>query len=123
MQAVRPGLTITPVQLAEEEVVVAERDGEVLGFYALALSPPGGELTNLWVDPHHIGSGTGRLMFERAVATARARGVERLRIDAEPHAEPFYRRMGAVQVDSRPSQWIPGRSLPLMEIRLTGPGR
>jgi GNAT superfamily N-acetyltransferase len=118
MQAVRPGLTVTPAQLAEEEVVVAERDGEVLGFYALALSPPDAELTNLWVDPPHIGTGTGRLMFEQAATLARARGVERLLIDAEPNAEPFYRRMGAVQIDSRPSQWIPGRSLPLMELRL-----
>ena len=50
------------------------------------------------------------------VAVARSRGVTSLRIEADPHAEAFYRHAGAVRTGSVPSGSIPGRSLPLLTL-------
>ncbi|TMC05464.1 MAG: GNAT family N-acetyltransferase [Chloroflexi bacterium] len=119
LEACRSELTVTPAQLKAEHVVVAERDGELLGFYALAADPPEGELTNLWVDRPHIGAGVGRALFDHAAALASSLGVQRIRIDADPGAEPFYRRMGAIRIGLSQSGSIRGRSLPLMELLLT----
>jgi GNAT superfamily N-acetyltransferase len=118
LEACRAELTITRAQLEAEHIVVAERDGELLGFYALAAAPPEGELTNLWVDRPHIGTGIGRALLDHAVGIAGKLGVQRLRIEADPGAESFYRRMGAIRVGLTPSGSIPGRSLPLMELLL-----
>nr|WP_211354784.1 hypothetical protein [Stackebrandtia albiflava] len=38
--------------------------------------------------------------------------------DADPGAEPFYRRMGAVRIGEAPSGSVPGRVLPRMTVRL-----
>jgi hypothetical protein len=53
-------------------------------------------------------------------AQAATLGFTALRIDADPHAEGFYRAMGAVRVGETPSSSIPGRMLPLMTVRLSG---
>src|SRR4029450_12861223 len=50
-------------------VLVAERDGEVVGFAALGPSPDpegAGELFAINVDPAHWGSGAGRALLEAA---------------------------------------------------------
>jgi hypothetical protein len=44
LDACRPELTLTPEQVERQRVTVAERDGRVVGFYALAGQPPGGVL-------------------------------------------------------------------------------
>ena len=41
---------------------------------------------------------------------------------ADPHAAPFYERMGARFVRNAPSDAIPGRTLPLYEYDLTAEG-
>jgi hypothetical protein len=53
-----------------------------------------------------------------------AAGFEYLEIDAEPNAEGFYRKTGAQRIGETPSGSIPGRTLPLMRVRVpTAPCR
>ena len=120
MAAVRAELTYTAERLAGGGFTVAERNGEVLGFYSLDGPGPRGELGNLWVDPPHIGTGLGRLMWTDAVRTARILGWTALVLDAEPYAEGFYFAMGAREIGVVTSGSLPGRTLrqlmfPLME--------
>jgi hypothetical protein len=75
----------------------------VVGFYLLAGGPPEAELAQMFVEPSHIGAGVGRTLWANAVETAAALGVERITIDADPHAEAFYLAMGAVRVGEVPS--------------------
>ena len=77
------------------------------------------DLADLFVDPPAIGSGAGRLLFEASVALAREMGGRRMTILADPHATPFYERMGARFLRNAPSDAIPGRVLPLYEYDLT----
>ena len=75
-------------------------------------------LNKLFVEPRHIRSGVGRALLAHAVAEARQRGAERLTILADPNATGFYERNDAVRIGEAPSDAVPGRLLPLYELRL-----
>jgi N-acetylglutamate synthase-like GNAT family acetyltransferase len=113
-------LTITADFIRDNHVYVAERDGEVRGFYALCVSGDKAELEHLWVTPDCIGAGIGKELFldgmERAVALE-VRGVE---ISADPNAAGFYERMGAKQIGEvdAPVDGQP-RKLPRLKIKPT----
>lgn len=113
-------LTIVASEVRVRRTVLAELAGRPVGFSTLDGDPPGGELGNLWVDPAAIGTGVGRLLWTDVLARAAAAGYTSLTIDADPHAEGFYLRMGAVRVGETPSASIPGRMLPLLRITLDG---
>jgi GNAT superfamily N-acetyltransferase len=119
IEACRAELAFRPEEVAARRIVVAESPAGVLGFYSVDGRPPEGELGNMWVVPESIGTGIGRRLWRHAIDTARAAGFTALRIESEPHAEGFYRAMGAHRVGEAPSGSIPGRTLPLMLIRLT----
>lgn len=119
LDACRTELTFRPDELGARRIVVAESAGRVLGFYSLDGEPPGGELGNMWVEPDSIGTGVGRHLWLHAIQTAQTAGFMELRIGAEPFAEGFYLAMGAERVGETPSSSIPGRTLPLLELRLT----
>ncbi len=98
MERWQESLTITPEFIRRNEVYAATLDKEIVGFYALAGRGRRIELEHLWVTPEHIGTGVGRALFDHAVRRAAALGAETLGIEADPHAEGFYRRMGARRV-------------------------
>lgn len=116
----RSELTFSPDDVACRRFVVAELGGLVVGFYSVDGDPPVGELGNMWIRPSKIGTGLGRAMWQDAMATATAAGFECLKIGAEPNAEGFYRKMGAERVGETPSGSIPGRTLPLMQVKVPG---
>lgn len=118
LEACREELTIHPGQIRHGCVVVAVRDDEIVGFYALAGEGAVGDLVDLFVEPAAIGSGVGGALMANALSTATSEGWERLRIEADPNARPFYVRYGARAVGEVPSGSIPGRMLPLLEIDL-----
>ena len=118
LEACRAELTVDPERLERESVSVVCEDEVVLGFSAVRIDGREAELTDLFVDPDHIGSGLGRALWDHVVTQARLRGATRLRIESDPHAEDWYLRRGAVRVGMTPSGSIPGRNLPLLEYRL-----
>jgi GNAT superfamily N-acetyltransferase len=97
----RDDLTIAPEFITGNEVYLAEEDGQVLGCVGLIAGEGDGPvwtLEHFWVRPAAMGRGVGRALFEHARELAKAGGAERLEIDADPNAEPFYLRMGARRV-------------------------
>ncbi|HHY56576.1 MAG TPA: GNAT family N-acetyltransferase [Chloroflexi bacterium] len=118
-------LTITSAYILMHEVYAAVDDEEeigdrgILGFYALGGAGEKVTLEHLWVQPSSFGAGVGRLLFEHAVARARALNGRRLEIESDPHAESFYQHMGAETVGEVTYE-LEGqpRILPLMEYRL-----
>ncbi|GGS60788.1 N-acetyltransferase [Planobispora rosea] len=120
MAACRDELVVRASEVAERRTVVAEGDGRVLGFATLEGDPPEGDLGMLFVEPATIGRGVGRRLFEHVTAAAAGLGFTRLTIDADPNAEPFYLAMGATRIGATPSESIPGRMLPLLEITVDG---
>jgi len=108
-------------QAAAKNVWVATgADGEVVGVVALGPSeqPNTLDLDKLFVEPRWIRTGVGRALLAHAMIEARRRGAERLTILADPYAAGFYERHGARRIGEAPSDAIPGRSLPLYEIKL-----
>ena len=96
---------------------VAADENTVRGFYALTVAPAKVELDHLWIRPEHIGKGLGRELFVHAMQQAAALGTSVVEITAEPNAEGFYEKMGAVRVGELRSE-LDGRPriLPRMII-------
>ena len=108
---------------------VAERDGVILGYATTSpakseyLPPPegAGELTNLYLDPAAIGTGVGRLLYERAVHDLFERGFDPLVVWAfrdNPQAQRFYPRMG-LAIDIPDHDWVLG-GVPCPIVRFRG---
>src|ERR1044072_1357259 len=97
-------LTISPDFVAANQVYVAERDGDLMGFYALVVNGGKAELDHMWVAPAHIGSGVGKELFIHAMQTAAGQSNEAAEIVSDPNAAGFYRKMGAHQVGETVSE-------------------
>ena len=94
---------------------LAVEDGRTIGFYVLTNEPDGLHLDHLWILPSSMARGIGRALFGHAVAEVHRLGSHSIKIEADPNAEGFYKRMGAVRVGSACGE-VCGqtRELPLM---------
>jgi uncharacterized membrane protein YphA (DoxX/SURF4 family)/predicted N-acetyltransferase YhbS len=119
LERVAAELTIGATDIEQDVVRVAELDGAVVGWSRAHLVEEPARLVDLWVEPTAIGRGIGRLLWDRAVEEARVAGRQALEVEADPNAEGFYRRMGAVRVGSRASTLIPGRELPVLRVEVS----
>lgn len=110
-------LTISPDFISNNEVYVAECEGEIIGFYALVVRTHKAELEHMWVAPKHIGTGVGKELFVHAMQTAAGENVSTVEISSDPHAEGFYERMGARRIGEESSD-IDGqaRVLPRLSV-------
>jgi predicted N-acetyltransferase YhbS len=121
MALARVVLQVNPEQIAAGDVWVATgADGEVAGMVALGPGerPDTLDLDKLFVEPQRIRSGVGSALIAHAIDEARRRGAKRLTILSDPYAAGFYERNGARLIGQAPSDAIPGRSVPLYEIKL-----
>ncbi|XWN34217.1 MAG: GNAT family N-acetyltransferase [Devosia sp.] len=118
MEACRAELTLTEDRLVGADMMLAV-DGEApLGIAAVSVDGETGELEKLFVAPEAMGRGVGRKLMDWARAKAGEAGATALFIDADPGAEPFYQRMGAMRVGEAPSGSIAGRMLPRLRLPL-----
>ena len=117
-------LTITPEFIAQNETWLAGEDRRSLGFYALRWHGTELRLEHLWVLPNEMKRGVGRKLFQHAAARATALGANCLTIESDPHAEPFYLRLGAIR-SGRVASEMEGerREIPLLTFPLTNGGQ
>jgi RimJ/RimL family protein N-acetyltransferase len=115
----RDQLIITEDYVNSHQVILAENEEVISGFYGLSIDDSKAGLDYLWVDPPRIGQGIGRTLLEHACQTATSLGAERMEIIADPNAEGFYRRMGAEKIGESVYE-LEGqiRRLPLMVLQL-----
>lgn len=120
----RDALTLTAEYVAAHTVLVAEAGGALVGMCALEVTAGDageaeGELAHLWVLPGWHGRGVGRALVERVFAAARRVGCRALRIESDPNAEAFYRRLGAVRVGRVDAPVAArARTLPVLRVEL-----
>ena len=118
MAVFREELTVTGERLVELKGQVAEREGEMVGYYTLeARSSEEVELEHMFVAPEVLREGIGSALMAHAVARARECGFKKMKIIADPHATEFYERQGAVRIGEHQSS-IPGRRIPILELGL-----
>lgn len=94
---------LPPAQIANGQVIVAEIDGEVVGFAAVV----GGELDGLFVEPDLWGGGIGRVLVDAATHEARNRGLA-LKVIANPRARRFYENCGFSVEGEEQTRFGPG---------------
>jgi GNAT superfamily N-acetyltransferase len=117
MQAWTHDKTLTADFVARHVVFYAADGLKIAGFYALEWEASGCELKHLWVSPDYIGQGIGRDLFRHLLSQLETLGAETCKIVAEPHAEGFYRHMGAVWVGDRAMPQL-GQVLPVLQLTL-----
>ena len=106
------GLLLQEEHLVEYKILLAELGEEIIGFCAISEEPGEYQVEHLWLLPKHIGQGYGKQLLEQSLVSFTVADKPVL-VEADPHAEAFYRRQGFVtfsQVESYP----PGRFLPVM---------
>jgi GNAT superfamily N-acetyltransferase len=115
-------LTMRPEFIAANIAYCAIEDGHAVGFYVLTTENDGVHLDHLWITPAAMRGGIGRALFEHAMAQARNSGFHSIKIEADPNAEEFYKRMGGMRAGTRVTE-VGGerRELPLMEFRIPRP--
>ena len=119
IEACREALTITPEDLKQDHVWVADGPDGITGVLQVQTGVAVVVLDKLFIDPTAMGLGVGRLLFEKATELAKATTATVMTIDADPGAESFYVKMGAKTVDKVPSTVIEGRTLPFMQYDLS----
>lgn len=118
IEACREELTLTVADLESTFIATAEVDGQLAGVAQIEVIGDEANLLKLFVEPEALRSGIGCCLFDWACNTARKLGAQRVTIEADPDAAPFYRRMGARDIGLAPSESIPGRVLPKLALNL-----
>jgi GNAT superfamily N-acetyltransferase len=120
----RDTLTIRAEFVAANVAWLAMEDSRAVGFYVVTSEEDGLHLDHLWIVPSAMGRGIGRALFEHAVEQARGLGSHALKIESDPNAEGFYKRMGARRVGEAVTE-IEGqrRQLPLLVYELPEAGK
>lgn len=108
-------LSITPQQIDEQRVLVAEFETGVGGWISAVAHPRGWEINHLWVDPDFLKQGIGDRLLHSCLATLGA--PTRVMVTSDPNARGFYERHGFVHRDWEDA-WPPGRRLPVLELHI-----
>lgn len=115
----RDTLTMRAEFVTENVAYIAVENERPVGFYVLTNEPDGPRLDHLWVLPSSMRQGIGRALFEHAATEVKRLDFPCMKIEADPNAEAFYKRMGAVRVGTSTSETCgERRELPLMEFRI-----
>ena len=115
METFRPELIVHPHQIEQDHVVVAEAGGRIAGFAHLRPEDTQTlELVSLFIDTWAIRRGFGQVLWDYGITYARDHGYQRVVLESDPNAEPFYRKQGAVESGTRESTLMPGRVLTIM---------
>src|SRR5215475_199387 len=110
-----PVLTVTMPLITAGAVQVAEQSpGDAVGVVAVTTTALQGIalLYALFVNPPFWRRGVGRALINAAIARARMLKAGALMIYAEPSAEGFYRRLGAIRIGQGPFVYSPEVILP-----------
>ena len=120
LESARPELEFEPSKfLPDFHVYILEAEDEPVGFCSLTSIDKGTvELHDLFIEPRHIGKGYGRKLWDYAVNLAGSFGFSRLVLTADPNAETFYARQGAIRIGEKLSSVGSDRRLPVMEYIL-----
>jgi predicted N-acetyltransferase YhbS len=113
-------LTLSPEYLASNASFVAIDGADLLGVCVLEISAGRSSLAHLWIEPDRQRHGIGRVLVSHALQAARQAGRSRVEVIADPFAERFYVKLGAVRVGTvaAPMPGDPARALPVLEFTL-----
>lgn len=94
----------------QRRYVVAERDGEVIGYTGLDLQPDVADIMTIGVDSRAQGSGLGRRLLDDAIDHARESGCRTMLLEVRADneaAKRLYARTGFTQLSVRRRYYQP----------------
>ena len=111
----RDDLTVTEKEILTNITLAIKKQDAVIGFTMLMRSAPHFSIEHFWILPKYIGLGYGKLLMNELLSLNELKGST-IQVLADPNAEAFYQKCGFHKMAYVPSS-IPGRSLPLMELK------
>lgn len=99
--------------------LVAEVDGEVVGYSLVAFRGVDAFLLSIAVLPSKRNRGIGRALLSESIAKARAKGTRSMRLEVAKDNSPainLYRSLGFREVGEIPDYYGPG--IPALSVRL-----
>ncbi len=112
-----PELEVTSEMIENTISFVVEEHGEIKGFWC---RPAMEELSDgrLFISPESIGKGYGKILWHAVMTEAKKLNLRYLTWEGDPNALGFYLKMGAKQIGSIESKFLPGRMLPILRFYL-----
>lgn len=121
-------LTICPGYIEKNDVFVYELDGLIVGYYSIVELTEDIDVSNIkikegfwlehmFIEPDHIGRGIGSKIFFHMRNHCKTKGIEKLRILADPNSKGFYTKMGCEYVKEFPSTII-NRTTPYLVLKV-----
>lgn len=114
----KPALKITDKKITNWTSGTIKIENVFAGFYFMSLDDTRAELQLLYVSPQAMDKGYGRALFKAAMEKASILGYDSVRIEADPNAANFYKRMGAKHIGWCRSEVDDDRELPLFKMKL-----
>lgn len=118
MAAFQPELIITEAYLSSAPVFVAEQKDRIVGFAGLSAKDVPPELVFLFIEPEFIAKGWGELLWQKCLDEARTLGWRSFVIVADPNAEQFYTKRGAIKIGEKSFAVTPNRKVPVLKYDL-----
>ncbi len=105
-----------PTSQFNDGLVRVAQDGDVVVGFAVLLAPDGNacELDAIFVEPHRMRTGIGRLLIDDAVARAGQWGAIQIDVVANPDAVRFYEHVGFTGNDVVLTRFGRGRRMRLL---------
>ena len=127
-QVWRNELTIHSDYILKNDVFVFEKREAIIGYYSIVelkdaikiaaiTLEKGFWLQHMFIEPNHLGDGIGTLLFKHLHKRCITRGINTLKILADPNARGFYEKMGCVYQEEYPST-IKNRTTPLLHFHI-----
>lgn len=110
-------LEITPDYIRENEVYLVRVHPQIIGYYSFQIMDKKAKLDNVFLAPDYIGKGLGRILMNDLLKRMVERGITTISLEADPYVENFYLKFGFKTVGKLRSS-VPGRYLPVMEVKL-----
>ncbi|SFM27421.1 GNAT family N-acetyltransferase [Pelosinus propionicus] len=110
-------LTITPSYIQNNIVYLAERDGQVLGYFSLVQVDEGFWLEHIFIMPKCIGKGIGSKLIATLKSKCKELKIDKVNILSDPNAKGFYDKLGACYLGESPSN-IEGRTVSIYEFNV-----
>jgi len=94
----REFLQVSPNYITGHHVWVACMNAVPVGFAGVGIHEAEAELDHLWILPPYIGQGVGRQLFLYSTKRMNELGYPELIFTSDPHADGFYRKLGAESI-------------------------
>lgn len=101
--------------------LVAERDGQIVGYAGLMCIEPIADVQTIAVVPEQEGRGIGSALLTELIRESRLRRAEDVLLEVRadnPRAQQLYRRYGFEQIHVRPRYYRDGVDALIMRLRL-----